>query len=530
MYYTLISKRNDLPQIFSINKTKKTADGVELHGDEEDLGYLAEDTVSLISGSVPVSQFQGDSMKGNAFVMLRRRGLEYTFYMVDLFPEKYEKKIEKKQEKKFEEGPYPVFGTQTTYHGLRDIKEALTQGDSKPVKVSLTFENGKLVVVDDMGRTSGFIPEDIPLPEIFTEKLTAPAIAQMPSSQEIHDFKSKKDRGRTVYEVRIVPEEMEEKTNSSMLEDRILELNKRCIDHPENVLEKIAFMQSSGLSDSLIDKILGSYICYRGEDRFKIKKPDYPYMDSADKNLQRCIAYLLTGSNVRLVGDKGCGKNTMLNTISWLMNQPLFKIGCSERTDEYAVFGSTQVKNGDTVHKLSPFAHGLVIGGLCVLDEGNMVPPELMSVVNQLADDTREVDINNYGLLRLHDRTRILMTMNEDYQGTVELNDATADRFQGLYMQSNMNLKNLLKYLVPTAKDEDLVICENVHKKILSAVREGTVSSSAITIRGYQAALKAADLISLSTALKDSVMGRCQNPEERQVIKTSIDMFCASKK
>lgn len=520
--YTLISETNSvtrgniLPAASIENRDSKL---YVLDPAGNELGYLAAAAASLLPGSQSAQNLTLDDVKGNAFVMQRRKGKDFTFTLIDLFPEKYSLESGDAQEAADSAETVLLFsGTQTTTPGKAEMLRKLADG---PVPCSMAVDAGTIIVKDEKGRKAGRLVNGQAFPDIFSSQLVVHGEARMPQQ----DWSSLK-HGANPYEVVIGKTKIADESFNAF-SDIIAQLNQRCIDHPQAVAEKIRFMQAAGISDPIIRKVLGSYVCYAGEDRFKIKKPDFPFMDNASGYLNRCIVYMLTGANIRLVGNKGCGKNTLLNTLSWLFHQPLFKIGCSERTDEYTVFGSTQVKNGDTMHKLSPFAHGLTIGAMCVLDEANMVPPELLSAVNQLTDDTREVDLSNYGLLKLHPRTRVFMTMNEEYQGTCQLNDATLDRFQGIFMDAGIAIEQLLHYLVPEASMENINTCGKVFNKIMSVYKEGQISESAITIRGYAAALKAADLLPLRTCLEDSISGRCQDAAEREIIQSAIQMFCA---
>jgi len=220
-------------------------------------------------------------------------------------------------------------------------------------------------------------------PDLFAKRLSAKATARAVRDEsrweELLKASSSKKKNE-VYEV-VIQEKPAVSTGS--YEEQIEDLNSRCIAHPADVKERIAYLEGSGIPEALIRSILDSYIEYSANEFQKIRKPTQPFIDHKDGYLQRSIVYMLTGQNIRLVGSKGCGKNTMLDTLSWIFNQPLYKIGCSERTDEDTIFGSTQIKNGDTVHRLSPFAHGLTVGAICILDEANMAPPELLSAINQ---------------------------------------------------------------------------------------------------------------------------------------------------
>ena len=65
-----------------------------------------------------------------------------------------------------------------------------------------------------------------------------------------------------------------------------------------------------------------------------------------------------------------------------------------------------------------------------------------------------------------------------------------------------------------------------IYNSIYKQYRNGELPESALTIRGYIAALKASALMPLKACLYDSLAGRMQNADDRESIKTAIDSFC----
>lgn len=498
-----------------------------LYNGDKCLGCLAVEESSLLPGTKSAKELTEEDIVGHALMSRRRCSKDYTFCKMELFLAKdiLEKAEDTAADQKNNNQIVLLFGgTRTTCPGKGELLKRLDAGEE--VECDIMRNCGDIVAQDAHGRICGKLYLGQAQPDLFAKRLSAKATARAVRDEsrweELLKASSSKKKNE-VYEV-VIQEKPAVSTGS--YEEQIEDLNNRCIAHPADVKERIAYLEGSGISEALIRSILDSYIEYSANEFQKIRKPTQPFIDYKDGYLQRSIAYMLTGQNIRLVGSKGCGKNTMLDTLSWIFNQPLYKIGCSERTDEYTIFGSTQIKNGDTIHRLSPFAHGLTVGAICILDEANMAPPELLSAINQLTDDTREVDINNYGKLRLHDRTIVFMTMNEDYQGTCQMNDATLDRFQGIFMDSEMNPEALFESMVPEAKKEHIRTCCKIYNSIYKQYRNGELPESALTIRGYIAALKASALLPLKACLYDSLAGRMQNADDRESIKTAIDSFC----
>lgn len=528
--YTLVTNAPLTRAIGYVDEIKSGKDGVVLLYKGNEIGHLA--TTGLIPGTNSSEKLEKEDVVGKFFVIQKLSGQ----YMVDLFPTV--KRIQKGTKKTGNKDVvFPMRAKPLLCEKAPELKQALVTQVDVPVWLifgeSTSLENTSRIIYcvekrfhedkpnpsEDLSKLScgRFLSTDempeVPFEIFLEEGMVLDGKAR--TARGCWGSKGQKLHGADVFEVVYSPDQKENGRDFSKI---ILRLNEECIDHPDSVQEKIAFMRKANVSEDLIEAVLNSYICYHGAERLKIKHPAYPFQDSSDAYISRALTYFLTGANVRFVGDKGCGKNTLLDTLSWLMNQPLYKIGCSERTDEYTVFGSTQIKDGNTFHRLSPFATGLTKGGICVLDEANAASPELLIVINQLADKTREVDINNYGLLKLHDRTRLCMTMNEAYQGVAMMNEATVDRFQGIFMESGMNITQLFKFLVSDADDEYVNIAATIYKEIKDKVSSGFLDPSCVTIRGYQDALQAAKFIPIKTALIDSIAGRVQIEEDRQTI------------
>lgn len=500
-----------------------------LYNGDKLLGCLAVEESTLLPGTESAISLSAEDIIGHALMSRRRKSTEHTFCKMELFPERDLLQLESAEESEAaaaddEEQIFLFGGTRNTCPGKAVLMSELEQG--KEVPCNLMRDGATIIAVDDVGRTCGKLFEGQEQPDCFAQMLSASGQAR--AVQDVARWedlllRSTSRRKPEVFEIVLSPVT---KVSGGDYTEKIRELNQKCIAHAKDVLERISYMEQSAIPEDLIRKVLDSYMEYPVEEFNRIKNPPRKFIDNSDGYLQRSIVYMLTGQNIRFVGGKGCGKNTLLDTLSWVFNQPLYKIGCSERTDEYTVFGGTQVKNGDTIHRLSPFARGLTVGALCVLDEANMVPPELMSTINQLTDDTREVDINNYGKLKVHDRTRVFMTMNEDYQGTCQLNDATLDRFQGIFMGLGKRSVDYFLSMVPDANKKDVEVCSKIYENIFNQYKNRDLSESALTTRGYIAALQASSMMPLRICLYDSIAGRMQDPDIRESIKTVIDSYC----
>lgn len=62
--------------------------------------------------------------------------------------------------------------------------------------------------------------------------------------------------------------------------------------------------------------------------------------------LTRCLAYRLSGMHLRLVGSKGCGKNTLIQTVDWLLNVPQYRMQGNAELDKLDLLGGPTIENG----------------------------------------------------------------------------------------------------------------------------------------------------------------------------------------
>lgn len=60
--------------------------------------------------------------------------------------------------------------------------------------------------------------------------------------------------------------------------------------------------------------------------------------------LTRCLAYRLSGMHLRLVGSKGCGKNTLIQTVDWLLNVPQYRMQGNAELDKLDLLGGRRSK------------------------------------------------------------------------------------------------------------------------------------------------------------------------------------------
>lgn len=318
--------------------------------------------------------------------------------------------------------------------------------------------------------------------------------------------------------------EVSVKLSAANLEDFYGEMEdvvRRCVMQVNEIKKRVLYLLDQKVPAHIIRGVLryiDSPTC-----ALPIECPTQLYKQSMQDNvLTRALGYYLSGRNVRLVGEKGAGKNTLVMTVCWLFNQPLCRFQGSADMDSCQLLGGQTLDEKGTRFELSSFVKTLQEGGDVVLDEINTIKPEIAVLIHSLTDDAKSIHVPGYGLVSVHPRSRFWGTMNENYVGTGEMNPATADRFVPLFLGNQMDLQEMLKERFPSAKADDIQSCKTLYDKILKATREGKCSSDAITTRGYIDAMESTQWLPLKQTLIDNIARRPQDSDEQKAIEAFI--------
>ncbi len=137
-----------------------------------------------------------------------------------------------------------------------------------------------------------------------------------------------------------------------------------------------------------------------------------------------------------LTGPTGCGKTTIAKTYCYMANEPFTELNFSGDTTLADFFRRTEVELRDdlqtTVSALGPATEAMLLGKKLIINEINMLPPDLLSVITQAMDTGRILlsgsDAGNVEI-ELHEDFGIIATANPNYVGTMEIGRALERRF-----------------------------------------------------------------------------------------------------
>ena len=287
---------------------------------------------------------------------------------------------------------------------------------------------------------------------------------------------------------------------------------------------KAAYLSEQAVPESIILRTLAAVT---GDPVCPEMIPDPPVrfaQSDAYGELTRCLAYRLCGMNLRLVGNKGCGKNTLMQSVDWVLGVPQYRMQGNAELDKLDLLGGPTIENGTMRYQLSDMLVYLRDGADVVLDEGNTIKPECADVLHSLTDEARQIEVPGYGLVKMHPISSFTITMNEDYAGTNFMNEATIDRFTPIQMSQPESVVEILRRVVPEAPDRSLRICDALYCTIRDMIRSAEgLEPEAMTIRGFIDALRAEPLLGLRLGLIDNVANKPQDAYTRLQLTALIE-------
>jgi MoxR-like ATPase len=167
------------------------------------------------------------------------------------------------------------------------------------------------------------------------------------------------------------------------------------------------------------------------------------------------------GTFVLLSGPTGCGKTTLAKTYCHISNQPLTELNFSGDTTLADFFRRTEVVTDDagnqsTLAGLGPAARAMLLGRKLIVNEINMLPPDLISVITHAMDTGRLLlsgtEFGNIEI-ELHERFGIIATANPNYVGTAEMGRSLQRRF-------GLGLGNVPVAFLPPAEETESLLVE----------------------------------------------------------------------
>lgn len=303
----------------------------------------------------------------------------------------------------------------------------------------------------------------------------------------------------------------------------------------EQTLQEIEkYLTDNKVPQKHIKMVFEKMKVYKDDVAIRIPNPVVRYKDTAGL-VKKAVIYLNKGKHLRLVGEKGTGKNVLIETLAWVYQRPLYEMALNSQTDKMDILGSKTFEseldeNGHEKTVMSfekeVLVEAMEVGGFMNLDEVNTADPSVLVLLHPIADGRGRLEVPGYGLVEADSNFGLLLTMNRDYIGTTPLNEATRDRFVPILFPEVPSIAQVLATRVPGASPNDIALADSVYGSILKLVKNGELTNDCITNRGFIDALEVSDDLGLFDALIDNVANRIEDEEYRNTVASIIDSVC----
>lgn len=354
----------------------------------------------------------------------------------------------------------------------------------------------------------------------------------------------------------------------------------------EELDRRLDFITSLSLDKKNIEAIFNSIVNDVNGNNARIPSGGFVFKNS-NLILETIIRSINAGLNILCEGPKAAGKNTAIEDMAKLYCAPLYEIQINSQVDNETLLGTRTIKaadnsankekineslralaalmggpevirglaNGDeaalqglemynsfknadfsvlidaiksgeteVVFEPSNLVKAMEEGAFLVLDEVNTGHPEVLAILNSVLDNRRRIDVPGYGLVKAHPRFRVFATMNKDYQGTFELNEATASRFATVVFTPVKSIVDILKGRT-TVSEEILHQMDLVYKKISKGVNDCKFTGDVVNIRGF---INACHQIEWNHPVKEAMLRNiadgCSDLDDRAAIREIIEM------
>ena len=289
-----------------------------------------------------------------------------------------------------------------------------------------------------------------------------------------------------------------------------------------NILENLELQQISG---DLINDIKYFRKFYNLEENleYRVNKSDKIFVGK--DILTMCITSILNSQNILLSGPKATGKNLLADNLSQIFQRPQWNTSFHVNTDSSTLIGTdTFIDNEIKLRRGSVYECALH-GGFGVFDEINMAKNDAMVVLHSALDHRRIIDVSGYDKIELHEATRFIGTMNHDYAGTKELNEALVSRFMVI------DIPQIDEYtLTKILKDESLNIKEDKLEQFVGIFLDlqlksmnGEISTKSVDLRGLINSLKLIKLgLNPKLALDMGISNKTFDIYEKEIVKDII--------
>jgi len=236
--------------------------------------------------------------------------------------------------------------------------------------------------------------------------------------------------------------------------------------------------------------------------KYRVSDPMMPFYGT--EILEMGIAALLQKENLLLSGSKATGKNVLAENLAWIFQRPTYNISFHVNTGSGDLIGTDTFEDNQVKLRKGSIYQCAEYGGFGILDEINMARNEALAVLHSVLDFRRVIDVPGYDRIEVADDTRFIATMNYNYAGTRELNEALASRFVVIQMPplAKEDLERLLKDQFPSLVTKYNKQFALLFNELQKKCENGELTEKALDLRGL---IDAVSLIKKGIPIRDAL-------------------------
>ncbi len=240
---------------------------------------------------------------------------------------------------------------------------------------------------------------------------------------------------------------------------------------------------------------------------------------------EEALAALLCGENLLLCGPKATGKNVLAQDLACAFGRPEWDVSLHIDMDAALMVGTDTLEDGRVAFRPGPVCLCAEHGGFGVLDEVNMARNEALAVLHAALDHRRILDVPGHGLVRLHEATRFIGTMNAGYAGTRELNEALASRFVVIAMPvpGRDDVERLLRGRFPDLLPAAAGQLAELFCELRLKCEKGEITDRALDLRGLLSAVRLMRAgLPADRALRVCIVNKAFDAYERSLVEDAM--------
>lgn len=257
-------------------------------------------------------------------------------------------------------------------------------------------------------------------------------------------------------------------------------------------MDIIENLRNQGIQESLIQDIYYFRNYYKLNEDIEHRVSKSKVFFYGKDILSMCISAILEDENILLSGPKATGKNLLADNLSEIFNRPQWNTSFHINTDSQSLIGTDTFIDNEVKLRRGSVYECAINGGFGVFDEINMAKNDAIVVLHSALDYRKIIDVPGYERVNLHPATRFIGTMNYEYAGTKELNEALVSRFMVIDIPQveEDKLMLILKNEFNDADEEKLKQFVGIFLDLQLKSQNGEISSKSVDLRGLIASLK----------------------------------------